>query len=214
MYRHLSVPSRNVPSRTVFNHTVTCRTVSYHAVPYHPVQCRTVPGTILYYTVPNCAMGMDSTFLKSCAIQYLSLKWWREECKGSPALPASPNCGWRGPSLFKSRAALHRHEASLHMIIHFMITNKQISVWSSRLRYPTGTCLLLSLNYKNLFFIGHWKKEQNPDPDPDTKSSVWIRGSGFGSVSKCHGFGTVHYSYGTILKRRTLQLVHESLVGV
>ncbi len=184
------------------------RTILYSAVPYRVPYCTIQYQTVLWVWI------QDSTFLKSCAIQYLSLKWWREECKGSPLCQPAQIVVDEVPVCLSPGAALHRHEASLHMIIHFMITNKQIPVWSSRLRCPTGTCILLSLNYKNLFFVGHWKKEQNPDPDPDTKSNVWIRGSGFGSVSKCYGFGTVHYSYGTILKRRTLQLVHESLVGV
>ncbi len=37
---------------------------------------------------------------------------------------------------------------------------------------------------------GHWQKEQDADPDPLVRG-IWIRGSGSGSLPKCHGSWTL-----------------------
>ncbi len=40
---------------------------------------------------------------------------------------------------------------------------------------------------------GHWRKSQDPEPDPGPLSDVRIRGSESGSIPKCHGSAALIY---------------------
>jgi len=142
-----------------------------------------------YCTVPyqTVFMGTDSTFLKSCPTQYLSLKWWREECKGSPALPdcqAAQVVVGEVPVCYCPGAALHRLEASLRTQIHFMLTKKQISLWSSCQRYRNLAIALIELQ---IFMKGEGREGKEERKRQSLKK--------FSLIIYCSSHGRTYYSF-------------------